>query len=190
MADPVVVGITFLADIENYLRLPAGTETAFLTKLGQATSNDVEELCERSFCDATHTDEKYNGGVKKIVLKNYPLTDPDNIVVKVDGSTLDSSAYYVYADEGIIEFSSTLSAAYPQIVEITYKAGYATVPLSLQKLVWQFVATDYMEVDKGRHGMDSESSGAMGSSTSFSERKLTPKQQGIIDRFTNRGWSD
>lgn len=189
MADPVVVGITFLADIENYLRLTAGTETAFLTKLGQAASNFVEELCERKFCEDTYTDEKYDADTDEIILKHFPITDTDAVVVKVGDTTLDSSNYHVYADEGRIKFDYVLSTD-PQNVKITYPAGYATVPLSLQKLVWQLVAADYMEVDKARHGMDSESSGAMGSSTSFSERKLTPKQQEIIDKFTNPGWSD
>lgn len=184
-------GITNLADIKNYLRITAVTENTFLTTLGKSASNDVEELCERIFCETTHTEEKHDADTDEIILKHYPITDPDSVVVKVGTTTLDSSNYQIYADEGIIKFDYVLSAD-PQDVKITYPAGYtdANMPLSLQKLVWQLVAADYMEVDKGRHGMDSESAGAMGSSTSFSERKLTPKQQGIIDRFTNRGWSD
>ncbi len=130
----------------------------------------LEKWSGRKFDPATYTDEKYDGpGAASIQLKNYPvksLTSVEYVDTLGNESTIDATSYTCDPLTGIIKFQPSRNGRLlvtrewdevvvpdyigdcPQFIEghqniqVTYSAGYDTMPPDLQLAMIQFV--DYL----------------------------------------------
>lgn len=99
-------------------------------------SGRIEDWCGRKFISQTFTDQVYDGQRDcDLFLKQYPIVSIT--AVSVDGVALtagelaDEENFLAYAEEGYIWRSSGWFAK-RRGIEITYVAGYATIPTGLQ----------------------------------------------------------
>ena len=127
----------------------------------------INNFCDRVFIIATYTSEVYDGhGVRELYLKNYPLSDLDNLVVKswdtyndqVSSTLVVNSDYLIYSDLGMI-FNRWGFIRGRKNYQITYKAGYALadVPADLKQTCAQIC--QYIDNHKSNPGAKSEAIG-------------------------------
>ncbi len=130
-------------------------EKAHVEALISVGTVEIERICNRTFLQATYTDEAHDGyGWDFIFVKNPPivsLTDIDLITYNAvtgdtETTTYAASKFTFHANTGEIKFKPdvTLSTAklFPvgfQNIHITYSGGYAAVPQAIQMLCADFV---------------------------------------------------
>jgi len=83
-------------------------DTAAVERLLGVASDAIERFCNRSFCHAVVTDERYKAtDTHRLVLRRRPVLSIESITV--DGSVIDSAGYYIEsAEAGIIWLDSSL----------------------------------------------------------------------------------
>jgi len=99
-----------------------------------------ENFCNREFSKAERT-IYYNGGRKYYYLPAYPIDLSANLEVTVLGTTYTKdSEYYVWEEDGLIEFVTAPTVSLPKSVKIIWTGGYTVrtdgviqVPDALQR---------------------------------------------------------
>lgn len=139
-------------------------DTGFDTRLGvliPAVQDHLEDHCGRAFDETTYTDAVFDGnGEASMWLNNAPVTAVSAVKVKSsDGTTttLDSTAYRFRSNGELYRFGgndsdgwdhqsgfgasrgSVWSDSAPGNILISYTGGWATMPVSLQYLMYQLV---------------------------------------------------
>jgi len=144
-----------------------GQDDALLQRLITALSAWVETYCNRHFLAADYV-ESYNGlggSHQKQVLKNFPIISVAG--VGINGTVVPASASpnlpgFAFDQSTIYLRSYGFSAGY-QNVQISYRAGYATIPTDLEQNVIGLIAWRYRE--SKRIG---ETSNSLGGATTVS----------------------
>jgi hypothetical protein len=133
------MNLVTLATVKAFLEKTDVTHDDLLTSLIVQYSKRIETYCNRLFEKVSRT-QKFNAGRRDYFLPAYPI---DTISVTVDGTvqTVDSD-YFVYTDEGWVEFYSAPGYTEPQQVSITWVGGYAVadIPQDLQYAAMKQVA--------------------------------------------------
>lgn len=83
---------------------------------------------------STSTDEAHDIGdsaTREVVLRNFPVTSVS--AVKVGGSTLSTSSWYVDSNTGVVRLQDGAGYFPPgtQEVEVSYSYGFSTIPADL-----------------------------------------------------------
>jgi hypothetical protein len=100
------------------------THDALLDVIIDQVSARIETELNRKLTKQVRT-EFFNGGMRYYYLSAYPIDSGTLPVIKVDGTTkTKDSDYWVWDEEGLIQFQTAPSASKPQIVEITWTGGY------------------------------------------------------------------
>jgi len=135
-----------LAPMKTYLNIPALeiSQDALIEGFINEISSLIENYCNRSFREQTHT-ERYNGvGVTELLLNHWPVNSITSIYVDSNrafgASTLiDPANYEIFSDEkGEGYIVERFDAVFPRgrkNIKITYVSGYenfADVPADLQ----------------------------------------------------------
>lgn len=170
-----------IEDVELYLQVTytddpsIGTDEADRVEyLINAVSAEIETICYRTFSSTDYVEVYDGNGENSIFLNQYPI----NTITKIDyGYTVDGSArteltdgYVSYADTGQVTFMFNSLEA-PQMFEVTYNAGYNTIPLDLNLIAVEEVVRALGETTKDQN-LKSEKLGDYSYSlTSSSENK-------------------
>lgn len=134
--------LTSVDELKTELRIPAA-ETAYDSLFGdliEEVSRECEEHCDRVFTEADYENEQHRGGVDSIVVRNWPITDPDNVTVEVTGlldseitEEFDADDFIVQAETGIIRLKGGLR--FPSgprgTVLVSYSGGYPEIGTTL-----------------------------------------------------------
>jgi hypothetical protein len=134
-------------------------------------------------------------GMSKLFLNNFPVVDPVTSVKYRTGTvstpiwnTYNADGYYLYADEGYIQFTASLPAV-PKGIQVVYDAGYLidwandrtathTLPRDLTGLATEMVAGAITkQKSQGVSMMSTE-----GQSVTFS-KNMTDDQKTILGRY-------
>ena len=153
------------AELEEILQ--KSFDTAYANSIINSASQFINNFCDRVFIKTTYEDEAYDGnGIRELYLNNYPLMDPDDIVVKIWDTFSDvvsetltvNTDYLIYSEEGMLYKRGSWFMA-PQRYRITYKAGYlvADVPYDLKQACAQIC--QYLDNNKNNPGAVSETIG-------------------------------
>lgn len=123
--------LTTLDDVKEYLKidLTDKNQDALLESLIDASSNAIENYCNRKLKEQSFIDEYDGTGSSNLFLEQLNLSSITSI--SVDGTAVDSSEYK-FRKNGI---AVRLNSVWPKgILNITveYKAGYATIPADLE----------------------------------------------------------
>ena len=122
------------ATVKAFLEITVLTYDDLLDSLIAQNSKRIEKFCNRLF-EKTARTQKFNAGRKDIFLPAYPIDSTATLTVTLDSTvqTLNTD-YYVYHDEGWIEFFVSPSYTEPQQLSITWTGGYAVadIPSDLQ----------------------------------------------------------
>ncbi len=130
------------ATVKAFLEITATTFDDLIDSLITQYSKRIETYCNRLF-EKTARTWKFNAGRKDYFLPAYPIDSTAALSITVDAiaQTIDDD-YFVYYDEGWIEFYSEPSYFEPQQVSITWTGGYTadTVPADLQYVCMKQIA--------------------------------------------------
>jgi len=154
-ADPK--DLTTIADVKTLLNITASTWDTLLQSLVTAASKFIANYCDRDFCDAgsdvTEYYDGYDGEIKTLRLKKYPITSITSIGSRIGSFTnptyytYDAATQYVFKPEsGEVNFTFRLPAGH-QNVKVIYRGGYAVgaYPLDLVLACQKIVAKEYLK---------------------------------------------
>ena len=159
-----------VADVQAYLGVPSGQDAALLQTLVTGASAAIQSYIGFNVALATYTETRSGHGRCSLALRNGPVTAIQSLTV---GTTAQSpsigygQAGYnfdtdrVYLTDGVFDFGI-------RNIEITYTAGYATVPADLALACIELVVYKYKLKDKA--GFVSE--GGLGQTTSYSQKDM------------------
>jgi len=135
----VSYGLTTVARVKSFLGISASTHNTLLEILINQVSDFVEKFCDRRFLKTVYSNQVYDGnGSNKMLLKQYPIVSGETFSLErrdsynnqSSFSTIDSEAYFVKEEEGIIEYvgsyipEGAVFIKAPQHYRVTYTAGY------------------------------------------------------------------
>lgn len=122
-----------LISVENDLKpfLTKGTsdvlDDVLLGNIVKWVSAEFERYCNRLFTKTQRT-KLFDAGFRYYVLSAIPVDSTTTLTVMYDGNTqVLNTDYWVWYNDGIVEFSVTPSRSNPQQISITYTGGYAEV---------------------------------------------------------------
>jgi len=167
--------LTTIEKCKRYLgpNCPDGDDE-FIDDLIKNAQSLIENYCHRHFDIKTYTGEQHNIN-HKIFTKETPITSVINIV-RLDGSIIntvpDSSdmtnyrifpGYVELFDYKFVTMGNRLKYVNNEesYIEITYTAGFETVPADLSFAATKLVAMEYKESREDRLGLASHSEGAI-----------------------------
>ena len=156
----VADALTTVAEVETFLGLSSGADTARITNAINHATKRILNYIDRTIASTART-EYYDGTDTPIlVLRHYPIIG-NPTTVNVDGNrdfaaaddlTVDDD-YLVEADEGILRLVGQAGAGIPgdetvwprgyQNIKVVYTAGYASTPEGLLQVATEFAAYYY-----------------------------------------------
>jgi hypothetical protein len=196
---PNTNALTTVARLKSFMGITSATHDTLLDSVVDATSQFIQNYCDRTFVETTYTNEIYDGvGTDKLMLRNYPVSTTAAFTLEVRTSPMNVSSwdaissdlYHTHYNRGIIEMVGGRFYELPRHYRITYTAGYvfdnAATFLEdvnagdLEYAVWK-LATDLFRQRKQGTGVQSESIGEY----SVTLRKSTMVNQEIRDILAN-----
>ncbi|KXG42874.1 head-tail connector protein [Tepidibacillus decaturensis] len=125
--------LTSVTAVKEYLKIDATdtSQDSLFEALINASSNVIENYCNRSFIESTYTDEEYDGKeTSNLILKNFPVYSVTSI--KIDDVLVDSTEYKVRKDSGIVVRLNSVWPAGIMNIKVTYTAGYTAIPADVE----------------------------------------------------------
>lgn len=182
--------LTTLDPVKAWLNIgqttPDTSKDAILSSLITSCSTLIEEWCSRSFISASYS-EGYNGtGTSRLILNETPITAVASLAIndQVVPASTDPLVYGYQFDENTIYLvgapvpyymigrltNSNVSGnnIFPmgnQNIQVSYTAGFATIPMGLQQACIDFVAHKF--VQRGRIGMKSDHIGVSAQGSAY-----------------------
>ena len=138
-----------LADFKIFLNIDSAdtSQDTFLTSCLTNAGAIVERYLNRKI-EAADYDEKYDGGGNNFIILNYmPINSISSL--KDGDDTISVDDYVYYADSGIVKLKSGYFEDGIQNVQISYNAGYTTVPDVIEEATLEIAALLYKGSDAG-----------------------------------------
>ena len=154
VTDAATNALVTIDEVKRWLKLDGSGDDDFLQEAINQWSDTVEKRLQRIIKSAAYTDEQHDGGKKKVLLKNIPVTAISSI--SIDDTAL-SSEYYTYdEDSGIIRLKTGYAFdGGPGSIEVSYTGGFDedSIPGDLKRTVTQLVALEYYLSGRGRKAL-------------------------------------
>lgn len=137
-----------LAEMKTYLGLTTTDYDAFLTEQLTLFSSAIENYCGRKFNVASYVEKFYSEDFgrpqKYLETFHYPVVS----VVHVKEDDVVTSDYRLHANFGRFT-SNTMFFLCSKIVEVSYSAGYSTIPPEIKSVVYSLVEERYNRKTSG-----------------------------------------
>jgi Phage gp6-like head-tail connector protein len=134
--------LTTLGSVKVYLGITFDTADAKLSAIITACSAWIASWLNRDILQAPYTETMNGTGSRQIQLSNYPVTALSQVLV--DGIDLTNYATSDGRRVVTLPYGSSFTRGLSN-VQITYTAGYATVPADLEHTACRMVAWGYTE---------------------------------------------
>jgi len=149
------MGLTTYATVKAELGLTDDTQQTYIERLINVASQKIENYCNRKFNLTTYTLERYTGDdTNKLALRNYPVAALTRVII--DDTEIVTSTLILDAIAGLIDYKDSLFysdtlksgiAEYPELyqknIQVTYTAGFATIPYDLEEVCIKEVVSRY-----------------------------------------------
>lgn len=163
--------LTTLANTKESLGIASGTTTddELLKRLINSATQTIERyLGGRRLASTAYTNERYDGtGTDKLKLRNWPVTAITDVQYMTGDygtpkwESFDSDFYIVDTADGqnagVIRYSAGSFNAGVENIQVSYTAGYTTIPFDIEEACIQIVSTMYKQ--RKARGIKSESLG-------------------------------
>ncbi|GAB7388993.1 hypothetical protein BSNK01_28310 [Bacillaceae bacterium] len=132
------MALTSLDKAKRYLKIESNEHDELIQDLITAASTAIETYTSRIFVQKSYT-ELYDGkGLNYLVLRQAPIVSVSE--VKIDDQTLPAEDYAFYAETGVLRRKTGFWPEGVQNIEVSYTAGYSTVPPDVEQAVILLVA--------------------------------------------------
>lgn len=148
----------------------------------------VHVRCRREQIKSKQYTEYYDGEYpQRLYVNIHPIISISSIYSDADwvwgSDTLIDPAYYrIHNSRSYIIFKDVYLLPYTQNIKITYTAGYSTIPLLLKNVAKEEVT----RVFKGRSHLGSQTETTEGTTITYRDWDILPKNNKILDMFTLR----
>lgn len=137
--------------MKTYLGISGTTYDDFLDREITMVSDTIELYCRRKFNQATWSQTFYRDEtrpMKALELFHFPLISVTS--VEIDGVVFDDDYYRIHKPTArVIRTDGGLFMFDAEEIEVTYVAGYATIPTPLQQVVYDLVSERYNKYRSG-----------------------------------------
>lgn len=120
-----------LSTVKSFLEI---TNTSFDELLGiiiELVSDRIQDFLNRDL-EKTYYTEYFNAGGRKFYLSSFPIDTSAVITVTIDSSSqTEDDDFFVWHDEGLIEFSYKTTYIEPKQIAITWLGGFDTSTISV-----------------------------------------------------------
>jgi uncharacterized phiE125 gp8 family phage protein len=173
--------LTGLDNVKAYLGLATSNDDVLLARLITAISGYAQQWMGRAILSSTYNEVRNGSGSRLMAFANYPVTAVSSL--KVDTNVIQPAADVVspgYRFDGrLLYVNGGCFNKGIANVEVSYTAGYATVPAELEQAVIELVAMRYRERD--RIGHQSKSLG--GETVSFIVKDFPDSVRTILTNY-------
>lgn len=134
-----------LAQMKTYLGISGTDKDDFLTLQIQIVSDAIQGYCGRIFEAANYIQTFYGddfgpGRLKSLFLFHYPVNSID--LIEVDGEEIEDD-WRIHKPSGLLTRRCGFFGYSGEAMEITYNAGFATLPPALASVVYSLVEERY-----------------------------------------------
>jgi uncharacterized phiE125 gp8 family phage protein len=165
--------LTTVAVCKAQLDIPTGDTSvdALLERYINSASEQIERYCCRKFKSSSYTETRDGSRSNELMLKNFPVTaissvkhDPERAF---GASTELAATAYALIEPNTLRRHSGTWAQGSQVLQITYTAGFSTIPADLEDACIMLVELRYAK--KSDRSLGRTSSGKQGESISYTE---------------------
>ena len=173
--------LTTLANVKNYLGINV-TDDVLLARLISAASDFIQSWADRDFSIQTYIDVRDGTGTNKIMASNYPIVSVTNVTVgnQAVPESIDGIQYGYRNDNNRIWLVGGRFPMGTGNVQITYEAGYQTVPFAIEQGCIELVAHKYFLKD--RIGINSKV--INGETVSYTQKDLRDDFKSVLASYT------
>jgi len=180
--------LTDLTTVKAVLGITDASKDELLKHLINAMTDNIESICGRRFkAPGSDAVELVNGtGRPDIFVKNYPLISVTKVEKKTSNSPLTFEEIlagdYVKEDAiGRFRLQEGDSENDIQNYRVTYKGGYAVIPVDLEQACISLVSNEFN--DRKARGIQSESLGQYSVTYGKNESELDPEILQVVKRY-------
>jgi len=179
--------LTTLDDAKGWLNITSNNSDDLIARLITAATAFLLNYLNRNILQATYTNEFHHGnGSNAMHLNQWPISSITNLTVgqdTVQASSDGLSNGYVFDDKFIYLLPATSPAKFYKgimNVNVSYVAGYATVPFDIQQACLELVGLKFKEKD--RIGIQSQSMNGQ-QTTSYTPRDLGKDTKAMLQNY-------
>jgi hypothetical protein len=172
--------LTSLANVKAWLSIQTDTDDVVLSRLISSASQYIQSWLNRLFASQTYTERRGGTGTDVMAFADYPVTAVTSVIV--DGSTIPLSngiSYGYLFDDKFLYFIGGRFGMSRMNVQLTYTAGYASVPLEIEQSCIELIGIRYKE--RQRIGENSKSIG--GETVSFDVKDMPNSVKTILNNY-------
>lgn len=161
MANLLSYALTTVADVKESMGIQSSDhswDNIIIRKINQVT-RQIEAYCGRRFLSTVYTNELYAGtNSNQIVLRNRPVIGSvtlgfrDTSLNEDTFDTVDTNLYFTDTNSGILDLDFRAVGAYGRY-EVSYTAGYATIPEDLAEATATLTAYYVLNSDSSQVGL-------------------------------------
>lgn len=147
--------LTTLANAKQWLGLPEAStdDEALLTRLISSASEFIQTWLNRDIASQDYNEARDGTGGNRLVFAEYPVSAVSSVLV--DGRAIPKaenilSVGYRFTDTMIILNGYVFTKGYGN-VELSYTAGFASIPLELEQACIELVSLRFKERDRIGH---------------------------------------
>jgi uncharacterized phiE125 gp8 family phage protein len=146
-----------LANVKSWLAITATTDDTLLTRLVTAVSQFIQTWINRDLASQAYSEIRNGHGGTVMSFRDFPVTAVSSVVI--DGNSIPLapdtvSLGYRFTETSLIlqGYVFTRGAAN---VQISYTAGYASIPTEIEQACIELVSLRYRERDRIGHASKS-----------------------------------
>lgn len=149
------VALTTQQRVKNFRGIEDATNDSTINEIIQGVSTRMQSHMKRSIIAQLNVAEVHdaNGLSDAIVLNDYPVIVPPSVVVRKDGTVVDSTTYIVDTIVGeIVNAENGASAPWEagrRFYEVDYTSGYSEVPEDLAWWCTKQVVHEFLQTAEG-----------------------------------------
>lgn len=179
-----------LDDLKIFLEGDTANFNDQLNQLIPLVSSQIETYLNRSLKEEART-EYFSGGRRYYYLAAYPINTSPAVVVLEDNVTQSvDSDYFIFEDDGLIEFQYQTSDWRPKIIKITWTGGYAETGrvLAVPNDIKQACILQCAYVFKRRRDLGNSGASSPNGNISYTAAiELLPNVKHILSLHRNNG---
>jgi len=181
------MALTTLAKLKQYAQIVSFEDDTLLLRMIDAASDAIETYCSRTFLSATYNEVRDGTGQRKLTMRHFPITAVSSVTVNgqaISARQAPMGTGFTF-DEYSVRLSGSMFDTGLDNVAVTYTAGLAEVPSSIDLACCEMVALRYKARD--RLGVSSKS--LAGESISFTTDDFPTEVKRVLDQFKMWGMS-
>jgi hypothetical protein len=131
--------------VKDYLGIEGTDADSLISELISEKTAFITNYCQRKFEQDEFT-EYFDGGVQRILLKNYPVKEITSVSIDSDRifySGTETEDYAIDLESGILTFDREIGKG-AGVIEVVYIGGFESVPQDIGLACKKLVASEYL----------------------------------------------